>query len=179
MTTLKGLSGQPGGSRSAKWFRTILATAQIVLSVFLLAVAGLFTKSLFNVGRIDLGLQPDNVIAFGISPELNGYKPEQSRALFERIEDELAGAAWRHRRLGSACAGARGRQLGQQRLRAGLPGGPRHRHARELQRSWTRLLFDAWHAAPRRTRVHAIGSAGQPKVAIVNEQFAAKFNLGA
>ena len=33
-----------------------------------------------------------------ISPELNGYTPERSRALFERLEDELARAARRDRR---------------------------------------------------------------------------------
>ncbi len=38
----------------------------------------------------------DNVVTFGLSPELNGYTPERSRAFFERIEDELAGAARRH-----------------------------------------------------------------------------------
>jgi len=29
-------------------------------------------------------------VQFGLSPELNGYKPEQSRALFERVEAEVA-----------------------------------------------------------------------------------------
>ena len=35
-------------------------------------------------------MKTENVIGFGISPSLNGYKPEQSRALFERAEAELA-----------------------------------------------------------------------------------------
>ena len=34
---------------------------------------------------------------FGIAPELNGYTPERTRQLFERIEDELARAARRDR----------------------------------------------------------------------------------
>ena len=40
--------------------------------------------------HVDLGMKTENVIGFGISPSLNGYKPEQSRALFERAEAELA-----------------------------------------------------------------------------------------
>jgi predicted permease len=50
----------------------------------------LFTRSLFNVSRVELGLKADHVIVFHIAPELNGYKPEQTRQLFERVEDELA-----------------------------------------------------------------------------------------
>ena len=32
----------------------------------------------------------DNVVTFGISPELNAYRSERSRQLFARLEDELA-----------------------------------------------------------------------------------------
>jgi hypothetical protein len=89
ISSLKGQSGQPSGARSASRFRTSLATAQIALSMALLVSAGLFTRSLFNISRVDLGLQAENVITFQISPARNGYKVEQSRQLFERVEDEL------------------------------------------------------------------------------------------
>src|SRR5204863_293856 len=89
MSALKGTSGQPSGARAAARFRRSLATAQIALSMALLVSAGLFTRSLYNVSRIDLGLKADHVITFRISPELNGYKPEQTRQLFERVENEL------------------------------------------------------------------------------------------
>src|SRR5262249_9180753 len=55
VSTLKGQGGQPSGARSAARFRTSLATAQIALSMALLVSAGLFTKSLMNVSRINLG----------------------------------------------------------------------------------------------------------------------------
>jgi predicted permease len=90
LPTLKGQAGQPGGSRSAKWFRSTLATSQIAISMALLASAGLFTRSLVNVSRVELGIDIENLITFGVSPGLNGYSPERSRQLFERLEDELA-----------------------------------------------------------------------------------------
>src|SRR5206468_2159658 len=90
VSSLKGQAGQPSGARAAARFRTSLATAQIALSMALLVSAGLFTKSLFKVSRVDLGLKVDNVVTFGIAPELNGYTPQRSRELFERLEDELA-----------------------------------------------------------------------------------------
>src|SRR5205085_1293681 len=90
ISSLKGQAGQPSGARSAARFRTSLATVQIALSMALLVSAGLFTKSLFNVTRVDLGLKADNVVTFGVSPALNGYTPPRSADLFARLEEELA-----------------------------------------------------------------------------------------
>src|SRR5206468_5360567 len=90
LSTLKGQSGQPSGARGAARFRLALATAQIALSLALLAAAGFFVKSLLNVSRVDLGVKTDNMIAFGLSPELNGYTPERTRIFFERLEERLA-----------------------------------------------------------------------------------------
>ncbi len=44
-----------------------------------------------NILQVDLGLKTENVITFGVSPELNGYTPEKSRVFFERLETDLAG----------------------------------------------------------------------------------------
>ena len=90
VTALKDSSGQPSGARSASRFRTWLVTAQIALSMALLVGAGLFAKSLLKVSRIELGMETRNVVAFGISPELNGYEPEESMVLFQEVEDALA-----------------------------------------------------------------------------------------
>ncbi|MFC1661442.1 ABC transporter permease [Gemmatimonadota bacterium] len=90
VTILKGSSGQPAGARSAARFRTSLVTAQIALSMALLVAAGLFIRSLVNVSRVDLGLDTENLITFGISPELNGYSFDEARTLFQRAEVELA-----------------------------------------------------------------------------------------
>jgi hypothetical protein len=69
---------------------TTLAIVQIAMSMAPLVSAGLFTKSLMNVSRVDLGLEIGDVITFRVAPELNGYNPEGSRAFFARLEDELA-----------------------------------------------------------------------------------------
>jgi len=90
VTALRESSGQPSGARAAARFRSSLVTVQIALSMALLAGAGLFTKSLLKVSRINLGMDTENMITFGISPELNGYENERSMALFLRAEEELA-----------------------------------------------------------------------------------------
>jgi predicted permease len=89
VTTLRAGSGKLAGERTAARFRTSLVTAQIALSMALLVSAGLFVKSLLNVSRVDLGLNPEHVVVFGLSPELNGYAPTRSAQFFARVEEEL------------------------------------------------------------------------------------------
>ena len=145
----------------------------------LLVGAGLFTKSLFNVSRVDLGLKIDNVVTFGISPALNGYTPQRSLALFERLEDELGAVPGVTGVAAAHGAAAGGQQLGQRR-----GGGRLRRPGRtptptpafnEVGPGYFRTLGVPLLAGREFTRADA---AGAPKVAIVNEAFAKKFNLG-
>jgi predicted permease len=89
-TSLRTTAGQAGGGRSAARFRSGLVTTQIALSMALLVSAGLFARSLLEVSRVDLGIDQDNLLTFSISPGLNGYDATASRALFERVEEEVA-----------------------------------------------------------------------------------------
>ena len=70
--------------------RSALVTAQIAFALALLVVAGLFAKSLVNIGRIDLGMQISNLTRFAVTPALNGYSDERSRVLFDEITSELS-----------------------------------------------------------------------------------------
>ena len=54
-----------GGGRGSR-SRTALTVAQAALSVVLLVGAGLFLRSLWNVRALDLGLQPERVLAVSI-----------------------------------------------------------------------------------------------------------------
>ena len=89
VSSLKNLAGQTSISRVANRFRAVMVSLQIALSMALLISAGLFTKSLLNVGRVDLGIDVEHIAGFGLSPELNNYTPIESRALFERVESEI------------------------------------------------------------------------------------------
>jgi putative ABC transport system permease protein len=86
---MKGRSGQPGGGRSLARFRGALIGVQIALSTLLLVLAGLFTRSLANVASIDLGMNVESVVQFSVSPGLNGYTGERRDALHERITEAL------------------------------------------------------------------------------------------
>ena len=56
----------------------------------LLASAGMFVKSLRNISRVDLGVNIDNMVTFGVSPARSGYDSTRALALYPRIEEALA-----------------------------------------------------------------------------------------
>ena len=64
---------------------------QIALSMGLLTCAGLFTKSLMNVSRVDLGVKVDQVITFALNPQRNGYTPARAQQLFAYVLGRLGG----------------------------------------------------------------------------------------
>src|SRR5690606_7284724 len=89
VTTIRANAGNLTVTRAAARFRAGLVTAQIALSMTLLILAGLFMRSLVNIGNVDLGLRTESIVTFAIQPELNGYEQERSHLLFERVEQEL------------------------------------------------------------------------------------------
>ena len=91
--TLRGQSrGASSAGREAIRTRGWLVTAQVALTLVLLVAAGLFTRSLANLGRVDLGIKPDNVLSFSLAPESNGYTPERTAQLVRRLSETLAAA---------------------------------------------------------------------------------------
>jgi predicted permease len=71
-------------------FRKALVVTQVALSLVLLIGAGLFTRSLYNVKNIDVGMRTDHLIQFTIQPSLNGYSQPRMLALFERLRDDIS-----------------------------------------------------------------------------------------
>ncbi len=88
-STLREQGSSVSGSIGQVRFRKGLVVSQVVLTTVLLVGAGLFTRSLNNLKRIDLGMRPDNMIAFSIAPELNGYSPQRTIALFDSLHQRL------------------------------------------------------------------------------------------
>jgi len=176
---LKGQAGQPGGTRAAKRFRTTLATVQIVLSMALLAIAGLFIKSLVNVSRVDLGLVTDNVVTFTIAPSLNGYTPERTRQIYEQVEDALIRLPGVTHMAGSMVPLVSGDNWGTSVSVEGFQADPDtdvHTSQNMVGPDFFKTVGMQMIAGRDFTRSDTLSS---PKVAIVNEAFAKKFNLGA
>jgi predicted permease len=178
VTALRGDSGQPSsGGRTASRFRTTLATAQIGLSMALLISAGLFTKSLLNVSRVDVGLEVDGLIVFSVSPELNNYTPDETLNLFERMEDEISAVPGVTGVTASLVPILAGNSWGTDVAVEGFDAGPDtddNSRFNEVGPGYFRTMGISLLAGREFTRADA---ADAPKVAIVNQVFAKKFNI--
>ena len=178
VTALRDGSGKTSATRAATRFRTSLVTAQIALSMALLVSAGLFIKSLANVSRVNLGVDVENLVTFGVAPALNGYSGVQSLQMFSRIERDVG-----------AIPGVRGVAAARVQVLAG--------------NNWDNDVsvqgFPKTPDTDADSRFNAVGPGffgtmgvtllkgreftaadvdGAPRVAIVNETFAKKFGLG-
>jgi predicted permease len=178
VNALKGQAGQPSGARSAALFRRILVTAQIGLSMMLLASAGLFVRSLFNVSRVELGVKVDHVVTFGVSPQLNGYAGSRSLELFERLEDGLGAVPGVTHVTAAMVPLLAGNNWGSSLDVEGFPAGPdtdTNASFNKIGPGYFRTFGVPLIAGREFTRADVANSA---RVAIVNERFTRKFNLG-
>jgi putative ABC transport system permease protein len=90
---LQGGSARFFGGKDLGRLRFALATSQIALSMLLLVLAALFTQSLANVARVDLGLRTESIVTFRLEPSLNGYTGERQHQLVDAVEREVAAQA--------------------------------------------------------------------------------------
>ncbi len=179
MASIKGQAGQASGARSAARFRWTLATIQIALSMTLLVSAGLFARSLANVSRVDLGVSVDHVITFGISPQLNGYDHARSTLLFEQLEDGLSALPGASSAAAASVPLLAGDNWGNSVSVEGFTATPDtdvSSRYNEVGPGYFATVGIPLLAGRDFTRAD---TRGAPKVAIVNEAFARKFNLGA
>ncbi len=178
ITALRSGAGHLSGGRGAARFRSGLVTAQIALSIMLLTCAGLFVKSLHNVSQVDLGLNAENVVTFGISPRMSGYDTTGAMALMQRARDALG-----------AVPGIRGVATGLIPILAGNNWGEgvsvegfKKMPDTDVESSFNAVSpgYFAMLGIPMLAgrEFTASDNAAGHKVAIVNEAFAKKFNLG-
>jgi predicted permease len=165
------------GSRTAARFRTSMAVTQLALATGLLAIAGLLVVSLVNTLRVELGIQREGLIAFGLSPSLNGYTPDNAARFFDRLDTELrampgvtsvtattipilAQSNWGNNVTVEGFEAGAGVNTNASTARVGV--------------DYFRTLGITLIAGREFTDADIKGS---PKVAVVNEAFARKFNL--
>jgi predicted permease len=178
ITAIKNQAGQPAGGRRAATFRSALVVSQVALSLALLFAAGIFTRSLYNVSRVNLGIVTDRLVTFAVSPELNGYDVTRSWALFERLEEELAALPGVSAVSTAAIPVLAGSSSSNDVSVEGYQAGPdtdSNAAFNILGPGYFRTLGVPLLAGREFSRADAMGTA---KVAVVNEQFAKRFNLG-
>jgi len=87
--TLKDQAGGVIGGFGQIRSRQALVVAQVALSLLLLVGAGLFTRSLMNLRKLDPGFQTANMLTFSLDASRNGYTPARIRETYQTVQERL------------------------------------------------------------------------------------------
>ena len=85
---IKDESVASGGFRKFG-LRQALVLVQVAFSMFLLAGAGLFLRSLHAAASAPLGLKAENVVIVAVDPALHGYTKEQANVFLETLKTRV------------------------------------------------------------------------------------------
>ncbi|MEK6407692.1 MAG: ABC transporter permease [Acidobacteriota bacterium] len=62
-----------------------MIVAQVALSLLLLVGAGLFIRTLYNLQRVNLGFNQENLLLFTLQPQQSGYKDERLLQFYQQL----------------------------------------------------------------------------------------------
>lgn len=175
---IRSSTGQAGAARAASRFRNTLVTVQIALAMALLTCAGLFIQSLRNVSEVDVGADVDQVVTFSVAPELNGYTGGRSAVFFTRLSEELASMPGVSAVSSAMVPFLAGNNWGTDVSVEGFKTGPDIDNNARLNVVGPRYLSTLGMPLVGGREFTEADFVGAPGVAIVNEAFAKKFNLG-
>ncbi len=156
-----------------------LVSAQIALSMVLLAGAGLYVRTLVNLVHINPGFAVENLLLFQVTPSNAGYQGERMTEFYDSVQRSLA-----------AIPGVRSVTLTQFSLLGDMMSGggfftvPGHSFEGELKPQAHRLtvsetFFETMGIPVRLGRGFIAADVdGAPKVVVVNETFAGKYLPG-
>ncbi|MBW7932653.1 MAG: ABC transporter permease [Gemmatimonadaceae bacterium] len=179
ISTIRAGAGQLTGGRAAARFRASLVTTQIALSMGLLIMSALFLKSLMNVSRVDLGIRTEQLATFSIAPLRAGYDSARAAVLYDRVERELAAIPGVTGVTSGLVPLLSGDNWGTDVRVQGFECGPDtdcNSRYNEIGADYFKTLGVSLKSGREFTSSDQLGAQ---RVAIVNEAFAKKFNLGA
>ncbi|MBC7843406.1 MAG: ABC transporter permease [Gemmatimonadaceae bacterium] len=171
-------AGQLTGGKAAARFRATLVTVQIALSMALLVSAGLFLKSLRNVSRVDLGMNLNDLATFRVSPVRAGMDTIRAAIYLARVEQELKAIPGVTGVTASRVPLLSGESWGSGVQVQGFASGPdvdNDSRFNQVGPGYFTMLGVPMRAGRDIAESDEFGGA---KVAVVNEAFAKKFNLG-
>jgi predicted permease len=87
------LKGEDGLTRPGRLLslRDVLVVSQIVMSLVLLCVTGLFLRSLERAVGIDIGFRSHNVLMLSVDPRVHGYTADRTNQFLEQLRGRVAG----------------------------------------------------------------------------------------
>jgi predicted permease len=83
--TLRAGAGPVAGAGPSARLRKALVVAQVALSMLLVAGAGFFARSLYNLKHLDPGFDTNDLISFTVDPALAGYDQTRIKQFYETL----------------------------------------------------------------------------------------------
>ncbi len=169
-----------GAGRATKDGASVLQRSLVVLqaavSLVLLVLAGLATRSLNGLEHQDFGLETEHRLVVHLAPDNAGYTPEQLQGLYPEMEQRLGGLPGVERVGMALYSPLEGNNWGEGVRIAGQPEpGPRDNNGA----SWNRVSPDYFQTIGQRVvrgrGITAQDTATSRGVAVVNEAFVKKF----
>jgi predicted permease len=165
------------GRRRRVTLRSALVVVQVALSLLLLVIAGLFVRSLQHAHQIDLGFQPGGVLTMSL--DLGGTRPAAAgQQFYDTVLDRV-------RQLPGVQAATFAREvpLGLGSSRYGVQIGdyqPSRGEDMEVHANFVGSTYFAVMGIPlvQGREFEARDTASGPKVALINEAFAARYWRG-
>lgn len=155
----------------------LLLVGQVALSALLLAGAGLFIHTLYNLQRVELGFNQNNLLLFTLRPVQSEYKADRLLRLYQQLFarlDQVPGV--RSATFGSVALIANDNWYTDFRLLQEPEDAARHETMRQMIRENYFTTMEIPFLQGRQFTVHDGPSA--PNVAIVNETFVEEFFPG-
>jgi macrolide transport system ATP-binding/permease protein len=174
-------AGDPGLRLHRSWMRfnlsQILVAAQIAISLLLLVAAGLFVRTLTNLGAVQVGFNRENVLIFNVNAYQAGYRDQALARFYDGLLDRLraipgvrsatsSGYAMVSGSLGRSGVVVPGAPDSVEKVSAVLPVGSSFFHAMQIPILLGRDIDDR-------------DQTSAARVAVVNEMFVQKFFGGA
>jgi len=157
--------------------RRLLIVFQIALSLMILFAAGLLTRTLSGLKTIDLGFNPARVITLKVDPAMNGYSPDQTDRIFDDVLRRLRQQPGTEAASLAVVTPLEGSMIS---LDLTIPG--RIKKSSDVQTNFNMITADYFKTlsqpllAGRDFGDHDVRKA--PRVAIVNQMFAAQYMPG-
>ena len=89
---VNSLKAEAGFAATAGRFsaRNLLVVAQVAMAVVLLALTGLFLRSLESASEINIGFRTRGLLLLSVDPRLNGYSPSKISAFLGQLRERAA-----------------------------------------------------------------------------------------
>ena len=166
---------QSGGGKSARFWPKALVTVQVMVSLVLLVVAGLFLRTLRNLQDQDFGFERTHLLLADVGEHLAGYEPHQVSALHQALLDRLSAIPGVRSAALSATPPISGGSWSSNISLSGYTPGPKENMVSILNRVSGQYFETAGISIVAGRAISSADTANSLKVAVVSQTLAKKY----